>query len=336
MLSVIAIFLLSIQSRLDWTRTQIALRYSYKIEQQTTNLAFSSSMSHSLKTNSANMQPLSDLVRLKATFSSPSIFDLFDAPFTPVFLLVMYLMYPMLGHFALVSALLLGFISIVSMYVTNKLKTNVSQGTGSLSTLTSDWLQNSDAIHALVMQDNLLKKWKKESINPTVDKTRSDTENRTITAIAKYLRMLLQIGILCTSVVLVLGNEELDANPSLLEKGYVSKVAFLELQREYSSLVACISEHKANIQKSQSKIAELMSIQESLRIVFKRSAQEQEQEQEQEQDILAEIQIIQKQISASKTLNDRIEIRDQVSCEVINISIHTRCGVIPPTSPVLK
>lgn len=142
--------------------------------------------------------------------------------------------------------------------------------------------------------------------------------------------MLLQIGILCTSVVLVLGNEELDANPSLLEKGYVSKVAFLELQRGYSSLVARISEHKANIQKFQSKIAELMSIQESLRIDFKRSAQEQEQ------DILAEIQIIQKQISASKTLNDRIEIREQVSCEVINISIHTRCGVIPPTSPVLK
>lgn len=151
MLSVVAIFLLSIQSRLDWTRTQIVLRYSYKIEQQTTNLAFSSSMSHSLKTNSANTQPLSDLDRLKSTFSSPSIFALFDAPFTPVFLLVMY---PMLGHFALVSALLLGFISIVSMYVTNKLKTNVSQGTGSLSTLTSDWLQNSDAIHALGMQDN--------------------------------------------------------------------------------------------------------------------------------------------------------------------------------------
>ena len=99
-------------------------------------------------------------------------------------------------------------------------------------------------------------------------------------------------------------------------------------------MLPVFAEHKANIQKSQSKIAELMSIQESLRIVFKRSAQEQEQEQE--QDILAEIQIIQNQISASKTLNDRIEIRDQVSCEVINISIHTRCGVIPPTSPVLK
>lgn len=207
MLSVIAIFLLSIQSLLDWTRTQIALRYSYKIEQQTTNLAFSSSVSHSLRTNSATMQPLSDLARLKTTLSSPGIFALFDAPFTPVFLFVMYLMHPMLGHFALIGALLLGFISVMSMYVTKKLKANVSQGTGSLSTLTSDWLQNSDAIHALGMQENLLRKWKKESINPTVDKAKSDTTNRTITAIAKYVRMLLQIGILCTSVVLVLGNE---------------------------------------------------------------------------------------------------------------------------------
>lgn len=129
---------------------------------------------------------------------------------------------------------------------------------------------------------------------------------------------------------LKLFNEELDANSSLLEKGYVSKVAFLELQREYSSLVARIAEHKANIQKSQSKIAELISIQESLRIDFKRSAQEEKQ------DLLAEIQTIQKQISASKTLNDRIEIRAPASGEIINLSIHTKGGVIPPTSPVLE
>ncbi len=125
-------------------------------------------------------------------------------------------------------------------------------------------------------------------------------------------------------------NEEIEANSALLEKGYVSKVAFLELKREYSSLVARIAEHRTRIKRAQSKATELESKIDALKLDFMRTAQEKKQE------LVSQEQAVLKQIEASTTLNDRIEVRAPVSGDVINLSIHTQGGVLAATSTILE
>ncbi|MCF4173292.1 type I secretion system permease/ATPase [Vibrio sp. McD22-P3] len=207
MLAIVALFLLSIQALLDWVRGQVMLRYGYGVEQQSADFAFNVSMLKSQQSNGIFSQSLTDLSRVKETLTSPGIFALFDAPFAPVFLAVMYLMHPLLGHFALAGATVLFVISIISMIVTKRLQNNASQHASTFNTLTSDWLKNAEIVQALGMNDNLVAKWRKESINPTVDKANADRISRAILALAKYARMLLQIGVLCVSVILVLENE---------------------------------------------------------------------------------------------------------------------------------
>ncbi|WP_240205981.1 HlyD family type I secretion periplasmic adaptor subunit [Vibrio sp. CyArs1] len=129
---------------------------------------------------------------------------------------------------------------------------------------------------------------------------------------------------------LTLLNEEIEANSALLEKGYVSKVAFLELKREYSSLVAKIAEHRTRIKRTNNKVAELESQMDALKIDFMRTAQEKKQE------LVSEEQAILKQLKASNTLNDRIEVRAPVGGDVINLVIHTQGGVVAPTSTILE
>jgi HlyD family type I secretion membrane fusion protein len=129
---------------------------------------------------------------------------------------------------------------------------------------------------------------------------------------------------------LTLLNEEIEANSALLEKGYVSKVAFLELKREHSSLKARIAEHRTRIKHAQSKITELGSELDAMKIDFRRTAQQKKQE------LVAEEQSVLKQLKASNTLNDRIEVRAPVSGEVINLTIHTQGGVIAPANTILE
>ncbi|MCW8344725.1 type I secretion system permease/ATPase [Vibrio sp. ZSDZ65] len=207
MLASVALFLLSIQALLDWVRGQVMLRYGYGIEQHSSDFAFNIAMLKSQENNGVHSQPLSDLSRVKEVIASPGIFALFDAPFAPVFLAVMYLMHPLLGHFALIGATVLFVISLLSLLVTKRLQNNASQHAGTFNALTSDWLKNAEIVQALGMNDNLVAKWRKESINPTVDKATADKISRGILALAKYARMLLQIGVLCVSVILVLENE---------------------------------------------------------------------------------------------------------------------------------
>lgn len=125
-------------------------------------------------------------------------------------------------------------------------------------------------------------------------------------------------------------DEEIAANSALLTKGYISKVAFLELKREHSSLKARIAEHRTRIKHAQSRAAELGSELDAMRIDFMRTAQQKKQE------LVAEEQAVIKQLKASNTLNDRIEIRAPVSGEVINLTIHTQGGVIAPANTILE
>ncbi|WP_295894574.1 type I secretion system permease/ATPase [uncultured Vibrio sp.] len=207
MLVFIALFLITIQASLDWVRGQLMLRYGYRIEQKAAEFAFNMSIMTSQSGHSINSQHLSDLKRVKQVITSPSIFALFDAPFTPIFIMAMFLMHPQLGYFALAGAAVLLVISLASMFITRNLQNKSSQNAVTFNTLTNDWLKNSEMIQVLGMNKNLSRKWQHESINPTVDRGNADNITRGIHVFSKYIRMLLQIGVLCISVLLVLENE---------------------------------------------------------------------------------------------------------------------------------
>lgn len=207
LLLLFAVFLLSIQASLDWIRGQLMMRYGYLIDHKSSAFAFNLSMLQSQQSHGVQNQALSDLSRVKDTIASPGIFALFDAPFSPVFLGVMYLMHPKLGHFALAGASVLFIITLTTMYITKRLQTSAGEHSAAFNALTNDWLKNAEVVRALGMNKNLAVKWQRESVNPTVDRASADKISRSILALAKYTRLLLQIGILCVSVLLVLDNE---------------------------------------------------------------------------------------------------------------------------------
>ncbi|MGF1695180.1 type I secretion system permease/ATPase [Vibrio lamellibrachiae] len=207
MLVIVALFLITIQASLDWVRGQLMLRYGYRLEQQASEFVFNLSIMSSRNGSSINTQHLGDLKRVKQIITSPSIFALFDAPFTPIFIFVMYLMHPQLGYFAMIGAAVLLVISLLSMFITRNLQNNASANAVTFNTLTNDWLKNSEMIQVLGMNKSLARKWQLESVNPTVDKGNADNISRGVHVFSKYVRMLLQIGVLCISVLLVLENE---------------------------------------------------------------------------------------------------------------------------------
>ena len=124
--------------------------------------------------------------------------------------------------------------------------------------------------------------------------------------------------------------EELEAKQKLLEKGFISKIAIQELKREQSTLQAKLKEHNIKVKQTSNKIRELNSNLDSLKRGFVRDAR-------QEKDLLiAEIQEIEQQLTATRLLSDRVDLRAPVSGEVINLAIHTQGGVIAPGSVVME
>lgn len=252
MLVFIALFLITIQASLDWVRGQLMLRYGYRIEQKAAEFAFNMSIMTSESGHSINSQHLSDLKRVKQVITSPSIFALFDAPFTPIFIMAMFLMHPQLGYFALAGAGVLLVISLASMFITRNLQNKSSQNAMTFNTLTNDWLKNSEIIQVLGMNKNLSRKWQQESVNPTVDRGNADNITRGIHVFSKYIRMLLQIGVLCISVLLVLENEV--GAGVLIAASMIMARVLAPIEQAISNWLSWHEGWKAHKRLSQSKI----------------------------------------------------------------------------------
>lgn len=124
-------------------------------------------------------------------------------------------------------------------------------------------------------------------------------------------------------------DEEIDANNQLFEKGFISKISFMDLQRSRSTLSAKVSEHQTNINRAKNRTNELNSNLTALKRSFVQRAQEEKQE------LIVEIQSLEQQLNAALQLNDRIEVKAPVSGEVINLAIHTQGGVIAPGGVIM-
>jgi ATP-binding cassette subfamily C exporter for protease/lipase len=119
--SVITLGLMLSMIFAEWARSKVLVAAGVNLElalsQRLFRVSFLSRLKQSQKTV---LQPFSDLGQLRQTLTGQSIYALLDAPWTPFYIVVMFLLHPWLGIlalvFALTSLLLLGF-------QLNKLKT---------------------------------------------------------------------------------------------------------------------------------------------------------------------------------------------------------------------
>ncbi|WP_163932849.1 HlyD family type I secretion periplasmic adaptor subunit [Paraferrimonas sp. SM1919] len=121
---------------------------------------------------------------------------------------------------------------------------------------------------------------------------------------------------------LVILDEEILANEELLEKGYVSKLSYLQLKRQRTNLVAQISEQQQKIQKSQNKNNELQAK------INSHISQFNQQTAEQKQELSKELSAVNEQLITIKALNERIIIRSPTKGNILNLQHHTQGGVI--------
>ncbi|MCV5990467.1 hypothetical protein OFO94_30875, partial [Escherichia coli] len=65
-------------------------------------------------------QVLRDIQTIKSFLSSQAPYPLLDAPWTPLFILFVYLLHPLLGHIALLGSVVLFSLGLINELMTRK------------------------------------------------------------------------------------------------------------------------------------------------------------------------------------------------------------------------
>jgi PrtD family type I secretion system ABC transporter len=205
LVAVIAFVTLGI---LEGVRGQIMVRLGGWLDKQLGGPLLGDSIVTALGRGSEpSVQGLRDLSTFRAFLSSHAIFAIMDAPWTPIFIAVIFLLHPILGWLAVAGALTLLVLAIV-----NELSTRgpLRRSGGALIRATEDAqaaTRNADVVQAMGMGPAVVARWDKRNSDLLAAQEQASLRSGRIAAFAKFLRLVLQVAVLGVGAKLVLMNE---------------------------------------------------------------------------------------------------------------------------------
>jgi ATP-binding cassette subfamily C protein EexD len=209
MLTLIVLFLLGTLGALEWVRTQIMVRVSQRIDALLADRLFDLSFRQALVSGGvqSGAQPLQDLTGLRQFATGPGLTAFFDAPWMPVYLLVMFAMHPWFGWLGVLAAAALVGISIANERSTAALLKSANQEAFANQALLARTLRNAEAIEALGMSGDLRRRWKTRSDSVLETQSRASAKGGRWVTLSRWLRLTLQSLALGLGAYLALENE---------------------------------------------------------------------------------------------------------------------------------
>jgi PrtD family type I secretion system ABC transporter len=207
LLTAAAVAALLVQALLDYIRSQVLIRIGISLDTQLTPQVLEAIVRHAAGSPQRNAQRMRDVSELRGFLTGPSIFTLFDAPFVPLYVFVIYLMHPALGMLALIGSLSLFAIAAVNEWVTRKPIKKVGSLTQRGQQRIEEFVRNADAIEAMGMMPAVLNQWHAQNDDALMTQSHLADRANVSRSLAKFVRMALQIGLYGTGAYLYLHNE---------------------------------------------------------------------------------------------------------------------------------
>jgi ATP-binding cassette subfamily C exporter for protease/lipase len=159
-LSLIATFFFAIMSFSEWVRSRLLVRAGVRFDEYLNSRVFKASFDAQLNQVTHNpIQSFTDLTNLRQFLTGNGIFAIFDTPWTPVYIVVLFMMHPVLGWSAVFFTFLLAFLAWYSQKLTGAGNEKANLASVKTSTYLMGKLRHSETVEALGMLDHLRRHW---------------------------------------------------------------------------------------------------------------------------------------------------------------------------------
>lgn len=207
LLTIAAFVALLIQALLDFIRSRILVRIGLTLDIELTPQVVEAIVRHAAGSAERNSQRLRDATELRNFLTGTGIFNLFDAPFVPFYVVVIYLMHPMLGHLALFGSLILFGIAVVNELITRKPIKSALADNQRTQQRVDEFVRNADAIEAMGMMPAVIEQWRMQNNASLMSLNKGADTASYMQGLAKFVRLLIQVGLYTVGAYLYLHAE---------------------------------------------------------------------------------------------------------------------------------
>ena len=208
LLTIIAMFGFGVLGALELVRGRLMVRVSTWLDRRLGGPVLTASIVGALRQgNDRTAQTLRDLSTFRSFLTGPSLFPVLDAPWAPVFLLVIFLLSPLLGVLATIGAAILFGLGLLNEKVTRDPLSAASKATMIAQYQAEASVRNADVIEAMGMMPNLVGRWEAGSAAAARLHALAGDRGATITAVSKFVRVGIQSLMLGCGAYLVIQHE---------------------------------------------------------------------------------------------------------------------------------
>ncbi len=206
-LTGLAVFLIVILAVLDALRARILVRVSVWLEQRLAPILLARNLAGDLgRYGALGTQGLDDLGALRRFLTGPGAVNLFDAPWMPLYLAVIWLLSPWLGLVATLSAACLFLTGFATEMATRRGLVEANMIGGDTMAALRTTLLGAETVRALGMRQEVLRRW--AAGNDAALRLQAQASDRAglIQAFARFERLAAQIAIVGVGAWLVIGH----------------------------------------------------------------------------------------------------------------------------------
>ena len=182
-----------LMSALELIRTFMLVRVGAQFDMRLNKRVYSAAFEQNLKKTGGNAgQALADLTHVRQFLTGNALFAFFDAPWFPVYLIVIFFFEPSLGLFALVGTAILVLLAYINEKVTRQPLAEANAMAIAAGTLATNNLRNAEVIESMGMLPNLLTRWYKLHGKFLRLQAEASEKGGLVGAITKFVQVSLQ------------------------------------------------------------------------------------------------------------------------------------------------
>ncbi len=194
-LTMIAVAALALMAVLEIVRQNFANRMAARLEPVLGPQALMVA-SNSMNSSVGDIQPLRDLSTLRNFLSSKLLFAIYDVPFAPFFLLILYLIHPGIFYLTIAGVVILSLVAWLNQNSTAASAKIANEKAIAAMITAQAFVRSTETVRAMGMGNNAMERWGKSQADSLKALDHINNVNSFYGGISRSLRIFLQIATL--------------------------------------------------------------------------------------------------------------------------------------------
>ncbi|MCM2319461.1 MAG: type I secretion system permease/ATPase [Pseudomonas sp.] len=205
MLTLLVVGLYILMGMLEMVRSSVLIRVGNRLDMMLNQRVFTAAFERNLRRAGGNpSQALQDLSQVRQFLTGNGLFAFFDAPWTPIYLVVISLVHPLLGVITLIGSLLLVGLAWLTETSTRKPLAEANQAAMTSAAYANNNLRNAEVIEAMGMLPAIRQRWFGNHLRILELQSLASDRAAWISGLTRFVRITLQSLILGAGALLAI------------------------------------------------------------------------------------------------------------------------------------